>query len=488
MRTRWFRLGLGALCLWGVAAASAGEAPGGKSAFDAVDAADAAAIREAKNFSRGFVAASKRVRPAVVNIRALGRSASGGSPDPFERMFEDFFHFRGRPRAPSRSVSQGSGVIVSAEGHILTNHHVVGGSEHVEVQLLDGRTLPAELVGSDPDSDIAVLRIEADNLVFAPLADSDNCEVGEWVLAVGNPFGLDSSVSAGIISARGRSNVGVVEIEDFIQTDAAINPGNSGGPLVNLDGAVVGINTVIVSRSGGYQGIGFAVPSNIARSVMASLIANRKVSQTYLGIETQEIDAKLAAAFGLEAPRGALVKSVAADGPGARAGLRRSDVIIGFGRRDIPDDHTLRNLVATTPAGQEVEIRFIRDGKEMSAKATVEAVPEVVVIERQAGKALDMLGIAVADAGRDQLGNLGYPPDAAGVLVTGVQPNSAMRRMSPIPLMPGCLILRIDGKEVNTVEELRQALGQANFRNGVTMQWRDGRRVFPPVELRFNLR
>ncbi|HEX15711.1 MAG TPA: Do family serine endopeptidase [Deltaproteobacteria bacterium] len=326
--------------------------------------------------------AAQRAIPAVVNVSTLRvYRTPGGIPspfwqDPFFRQFfgEDFFRFFGIPRERVER-SLGSGVIVSPEGYILTNYHVIAKASQVVVGLVDKREFEAQVVGVDPHTDLALLKIEAEDLPSLPFGDSDRAQVGDVVLAIGNPFGIGQTVTMGIISAKGRSNMGLVDYEDFIQTDAAINPGNSGGALVNLRGELIGINTAIVSRTGGYQGIGFAIPSNIARWVMGELIRHGRVIRGWFGVTVQELTPELAKHFGLEEPRGALVVEVYPGSPAERAGLRKGDVILKYNGRTIREAWELRNLVATTPVGRKVPLVVWRKGRKKELQVKIVEPP-----------------------------------------------------------------------------------------------------------------
>jgi serine protease Do len=295
-------------------------------------------ITSLRDLNEAFVELAEAVNPAVATVfteRVLRVRPSPGMF--FDHPFEDFFgEFFQRPREPRsreceyRQQGLGSGVVATDDGFIITNNHVIEGADTINVRLIDGRPMPAEVVGADAKTDIAVIKVDADDLVSIEIGDSDRLRVGEMVLAVGSPLSpnLAHSVTSGIVSAKGRSNVGLADYEDFIQTDAAINPGNSGGALINLDGELVGINTAIASRSGGYQGIGFAVPSNMARRVMESLIEHGTVVRGWLGIYIQDIDEALAAAMDLEGERGALVSDLSEDGPAEKAGVQQGDIIV----------------------------------------------------------------------------------------------------------------------------------------------------------------
>ncbi|MDR1519667.1 MAG: Do family serine endopeptidase [Planctomycetota bacterium] len=432
---------------------------------------DEAAMAQANVFSRSFVAVAKMIRPAVVNIKVERRVGIAGYNDPFE-FFNDMFG-RGPNGRPRREQGQGSGVIIDARGYILTNNHVVGAADSIRVLLLDGREFDAELIGADPSSDVAVIRVKADNITVARIGDSDTIEVGELVLAVGNPFGLDFTVTSGIISARGRSGLGMMEIEDFIQTDASINPGNSGGPLVNLKGEVIGINTFIFTQSGvnGSVGLGFAIPSNIAKSVMQSLIAYKHVTASYLGVEAESITQDTARHYGLRSPKGALVKSVTKGSPAEKAGFRRGDVVVRWGKRDIDDDQQFRNLVTITTPGQPMDVEVIRDGKTVLLKVTLLASAPEMVIEGKSGRFLQGLGIEVADSTPETLDKLGYSPDAKGVLVSSVRRNSPAAELG---FTPGSLIMSVNGRDVHDTQELRQAVGASERGNSYDLIWRNG--------------
>ena len=321
--------------------------------------------------SKAFASVARTVSPAVVFIRVESRSEGERAdiPYPFgerwpfdEEFFRRFFEqFKDLPREllPQERVptlGQGSGFIFAAREdntYILTNNHVVAGAERIRVTLQDGRSFAARIKGGDPKSDVAVIEIEARGLPVLQLGDSAKLEVGEWVIAIGNPFGLSHTLTVGVVSATGRTSLGISDYEDFIQTDAAINPGNSGGPLVNLDGEVVGMNTVIFSGSGGHMGVGFAIPINFARAIADQLVATGQVTRGYLGIVIQQLTPELAESFGLERITGILIAQVEAGSPGARAGLRQGDVIVAYRGTPVGDVGGFRNQVSLTPPGSE---------------------------------------------------------------------------------------------------------------------------------------
>lgn len=345
---------------------------------------DADAIRQARGLSRAFRAAAKAVVPTVVEVRTETKVPARGGRNPFrgtpfEEFFEDHPDLRWRllPDMPSRpAIGLGSGVIINASGIVLTNNHVVEGADEITVVLADGRQFKATDVKTDPKSDLAVVQIQPETpLPAARLGDSDKLEIGDWVLAIGNPFELESTVSAGIVSAKARS-LSHLGRAAYIQTDAAINPGNSGGPLVNLDGEIVGINTAIASRSGGYQGIGFAIPSNTAKWVTAELIKRGKVQRSYLGVAIDRVDGQRAKHLGVQPHRGVLVGRVFPQSPAQEAGIREDDVILSIDGREVNSAAELQEFVERLAPGSKHETRLVRAGKPIAIPITVQAMPE----------------------------------------------------------------------------------------------------------------
>ncbi|MDH7500527.1 MAG: DegQ family serine endoprotease [candidate division NC10 bacterium] len=338
-----------------------------------------------------FVEVAKSTKPAVVNIsttKVIRLREAPLSPffnDPFFRRFfgEDFFRgFRVPPE--QRVQSLGSGVIVNQDGYIITNNHVVEQASEIRVLLGDKREFTGRVVATDPRTDVAVVKISGDHLPTIPWGDSDRLQVGEWVLAIGNPFGLNQTVTAGIISATGRANVGIADYEDFIQTDAAINPGNSGGALVNVRGELIGINTAIFSRSGGYMGIGFAIPSNMAREVMEALIKKGKVTRGWLGVQIQSVTPELAKKFGLRETQGVLIAAVSEKSPAQKAGMKRGDIVLEFAGKRMEDPEHLRREVAHTEPGKQVPVKIWRNGKEIMLQVVIEELPKEVVMRTPA--------------------------------------------------------------------------------------------------------
>ncbi len=314
----------------------------------------------------------ERTIPGVVNIYARSRVTVREHPLLADPFFRDFLG-HGLPRQREQQ-NLGSGVVMDAErGYIITNHHVIEGAESIAITLADGRTVSARLVGSDPETDIAVLQVAAGGLSAIPSADSDTLRVGDFVVAIGNPFGLGQTVTSGIVSALGRSGLGIEGYEDFIQTDTAINPGNSGGALVNLRGELVGINTAILSRSGGNVGIGFAIPINMAREVMGQLVEHGEVRRGYLGAQAQDLTPELAAAFGLQTLRGAVVTEVGKGSPAARGGLQSGDVIVAIDGRAVDNAADVRNAIGLLRVGQTVTVEVLRDGQRQRLTLRIEA-------------------------------------------------------------------------------------------------------------------
>jgi Do/DeqQ family serine protease len=327
---------------------------------------------------RDFTAIARRVTPAVVNISALQVFRTERSPfynDPFFQFFGGDFPFR--VPMEERKTSLGSGVIISRDGLIVTNHHVVERARQISVTAIDRRRRRGKLIGADPTTDIAVLRIEGSGLPFLRWGDSESAAVGEYVLAVGNPFQLSQTVTMGIVSATGRSNLGIVDYEDFIQTDAAINPGNSGGALVNSRSELIGINTAIYSKTGGYQGVGFAVPSNLARKVVDQIVSHGRVRRGFVGItKIGDLNDDMTAAFGLQSPRGAVVWELLRGSPADRSGVEPGDVVIEVNGEAVDEAAQLRNSIAGAEVGSELRFTVMRDGRRLQLRVPViEAQP-----------------------------------------------------------------------------------------------------------------
>jgi len=346
----------------------------------------------------GFTEVAKAVTPAVVNITTSmgdrGHEARGQRDRMRERMEEFFgspwgpFGSPWGPRMPQdqpehRRSGMGSGVIVTPDGHIITNNHVIDGARELTVTLPDKREFKGKVIGTDPKTDLALIKVEARDLPYVAWGDSSKLQVGEYVLAVGNPFGLNSTVTLGIVSALGRGRMGITQYEDFIQTDAAINPGNSGGALVNARGELVGINTAIFSQTGGYQGVGFAVPASMAQPVYDSLVKTGKVVRGYLGVGIQEVTQDLAKSFGLKQTQGALVSDVNEDSPAEQAGIKQGDIIIGYQGSSVQDPVALQRSVTRTPIGTKAAVKVARNGNEMDLTVTIGEQPDSTELIRE---------------------------------------------------------------------------------------------------------
>jgi serine protease Do len=441
-----------------------------------------------EQISQAFEQASGQVSPAVVSIFAeqvVEVQNPFGMPD---EAFRDFFgqdlfrRFFGDPQAQEekRTVrSLGSGVIVSKDGYILTNNHVVEKAEKLSVVVGDKNTYTAKVIGTDPPTDVAVIKIEGKDLPVASLGNSDNVKIGQWVIAVGNPFQLMHTVTAGIISAKGRSSVGLADYEDFIQTDASINPGNSGGALADLDGNVIGINTAITSPSGGNIGIGFAIPINMARQVMSTLMSEGKVSRGYLAIYPQDINEDLAKALKLKSSEGSLVADVTPGGPADKAGIKRGDVIVEFDGKKVEDSMQLRNMVAQVSPGKSVEVLLIRDGKELRLKVRLEERPGGSESESpQQGQRREQmsqkLGIGIQTLTPDLAEQLGLKNEK-GAIITDVVPGSPADEAG---LERGDLIQEVNRKTIQSAEDFENQVRRLKSGDVAALLIRRGANTF----------
>ncbi len=438
----------------------------------------------------GFTEIAKAVTPAVVNITTVAEKISG-SRDPRDEIrerMEDFFGFPfgpfgpggpGRHRGPQgpqapmeprghRGGGMGSGVVVSPDGYVLTNNHVIDSAREVTVTLPDKREFKGKIVGTDPKTDLAVVKIDGQNLPTVPWGDASKLQVGEYVLAVGNPFGLNSTVTLGIVSALGRGRMGITQYEDFIQTDAAINPGNSGGALVNTRGELVGINTAIFSQTGGYQGVGFAVPTSMSKPVYESLVKTGKVVRGFLGISIQDLNQELVKSFGLKESKGALVSDIREDGPADQADLKQGDVIIAYEGTPVEDAVALQRFVTKTPVGTKVSVKVIRDGHEKDLAVTIGEQPETTQIAKTDTGSTDhaLVGVAVQDLDRDTARELGLKGKPQGVVVTAVEPDSGADKAG---LLPGDVIREINRQPVKSVKDFEKASAKLNKGENVLM-------------------
>lgn len=393
----------------------------------------------------------EEVKPAIVNISTTKIIKTQKTIDPFfnDPFFRRFFGDEWPFRMPKerKTMSLGSGVIVDQRGYILTSNHVIQGADEINVTLADKREFKGKIIGSDAMTDIAVIKIEAENLQTIKLGDSDKLRVGETVLAIGSPYGLAGTVTMGIVSAVGRANVGIADYEDFIQTDAAINPGNSGGALVNVRGELVGINTAIFSTTGGYQGIGFAVPSNMAKAVMDSLIKKGKVIRGWLGVTIQTITPELAKQFKLKDEKGVLIADVVEGSPAEKADIQRGDVIIEYGGKKVEEPYQLRNMVANTPPGEEVTIKLIRENRTETKRVTIGELPaEMQKISRVDYNNL-LRGVTVQNITPEISQKLNLPKKLRGVVVSDIDEDSP----ASMVLAKGDVIQEINRQRITNV-------------------------------------
>jgi serine protease Do len=392
------------------------------------------------------------VRPAVVNISTMRTVKMQGGVNPFfdDPFFRRFFGDQFRAPRERKTASLGSGVIVEPNGFILTANHVIQGADEIKVTLSDKREFKGKIIGIDAMTDIGIIKIEADKLPTIPWGDSDRLRVGETVLAIGSPYGLSQTVTMGIVSAVGRANVGIADYEDFIQTDAAINPGNSGGALVNVRGELVGINTAIFSTSGGYQGIGFAIPTNMAKSVMNSLIGKGKVIRGWLGVTIQNLTPELAKQFELKEDKGGvLVGDVIEGSPAEKAGLQRGDIIVEFAGRKIEEPNQIRNMVANTEPGQTVHMKIIRENREDTLKVTIGDLPDTMQKQLPGEGDTLLSGVSVQDLTPELFSRLNLPKKLKGVMVTDIDEESPAAAL----IMKGDVLQEINRQKIASVSD-----------------------------------
>ncbi len=439
-----------------------------------------------RDLDQAYVQIAQKVTPSVVRVsstKTVPVSDNEGM-EPFLKQFPfPFFspfgeespkQFKRRPRA--QEMLMGSGFIVSPDGLIMTNNHVVKDMKEIKVTLPGNKEYKAKLIGADADSDVAVIKIDAKDLPAVTWGDSSKLRVGEIVVAVGNPFGLSGTVTNGIVSATGRTNVGIIGYEDFIQTDAPINPGNSGGPLVNINGEVIGINTAIATQSGGYMGVGFTIPSNSAKMVMDQLIKHGKVERGLLGVNIQDVSESLAKSFGRSDTSGALVSQVVPGSPSEKAGVKAGDIILEFNGHQVTGASQLKNLVGQTKPGSKAKLTIWRDKKTISVDVTIaERTAKSLAAASPKGGTSAELGVAVAKVPPDVASNLGLK-EGVGVMIQEVDPEGAG---ASIGLLKGDIILEIDGKQISDLSEFNSAVEQAK-KNGIIrlMIQRGGATIF----------
>ena len=429
-----------------------------------------AGLENLRESGKAFRSVAKQVSPAVVYIQVEKEVEQQTMQNPFgnspfgDEFFRRFFgqpnpHQKQQPQRKRQSVGQGSGFIISADGYIMTNNHEVGYAYRVTVQLLDGREFTAKTIGTDPPTDVALIKIEADEkLPFLKLGDSDRMEVGDWVLAFGNPFGLSHTLTAGIVSAKGRSGIGLTDYENFIQTDAAINPGNSGGPLVNLDGEVIGMNSAIFSRSGGYMGIGFAIPVNMVKNVRNQLVEHGTVTRGRLGVYIQDIDQDLADSFELDQTTGILVAQVIEDSPAEKAGIKQGDVILKLNGEKIDKVAKFRNTIALTRPGTKIKLTVLRDGKTKQLKVTIGSLETDDEGRPVSADKIPKLGMSLQKLTNELADQFGYEGDS-GVMVTAVEPDSIADRAG---IKRGDLIEEVNRKAVTEPQQVKELIKESD--------------------------
>ncbi len=449
-------------------------------------------IESLRETGKAFAAVARTVSPSVVFIEAEIERSAAARPQPripeqwpfgddfFRRFFgDDFPGFppREAPGGKQPAIGQGSGFVFAAEQgaptnktYVMTNNHVVENADKIRVTFQDGREFAAVVTGRDPSSDVAVIEIQAEGLPALRLGDSKALEVGEWVVAIGNPFGLSHTLTVGVVSAKGRTTLGINDYEDFIQTDAAINPGNSGGPLVNLDGEVVGMNTAIFTRSGGYMGVGFAIPVNLAKVIANQLIQTGEVTRGFLGIVVQVLTPALAESFGIAQTQGVLIAQVNDDSPAARAGLRQGDVIVAYRGRPVKDVGTFRNEVSLTSPGSREALTIIRDGEHQSLSVTIGRLVGAEPADQPSSRSAEDIGLTVQTLTRDLADQLGVKGDQ-GVVVVEVTRGSAAARAG---VQADDIILQVDRKPVRTAAEFISAINAGRSKGRVLLLIRRG--------------
>jgi len=443
-----------------------------------------------RQMGTAFASVAEKASPGVVGIVAKRKIAHPSlrldqmpsdeqSDQSREELFDFFFRRSPREQSPERQFTQraqASGFIISEEGHILTNNHVVGGADQVMVDLGEGRVLEAKIIGTDPESDVAIVKIDANNLKPVILGDSEALKVGEWVVAIGSPMGLSHTVTAGIVSAKGRSGLNIATYENFIQTDAAINVGNSGGPLVNLDGKVVGINTAILGPNGGNIGIGFAIPINLAKEVADQLMKTGSVERGYLGIYPQDLTLELAEALGLAEAKGVVITQITEDSPATEAGMERDDVVLEFGGSSVESASQFRNLVAAHKPGEKVEMVVLRAGKremltaQMGKRPSAEELRSRQEPQKRPQEQSQHLGLVIQDL-TAELAERYRLKDQAGVIITRVLPGSEAAEKG---LQAGYMIKEINRQPIKNVNEFKDAVTAASAKGRALLLVSDG--------------
>jgi serine protease Do len=434
-------------------------------------------LTTAKNLGLAFVEVAKKVQPSVVSIRSertvtlqpgegYGKDFFKGTP------FEDFFKGYGGPPPKQKQKGEGSGVIVDPKGYILTNYHVVAEADKLTIRLFDGRELKGTIQGTDPKTDLAVIYMEAKDLPVATLGDSDKLQVGEWAIAIGSPFGLEETVTVGVISAKGRTGLGTGNYEDFIQTDASINPGNSGGPLVNIDGEVVGINAMIIQPG---QGIGFAIPINLAKNIMSDLIQHHEVVRPWVGIGLQDVTQDLMEHFNLKGKEGALISQIYEGSPAEKADLKVGDIVLVIDGKKIKNSQDVVHEVLKKKVGQKIEFEILREGKEMKVPVTTAKMPSEPK-EQKAGKReiKEWFGLHVDPITPDIAKQLGLAK-AEGVVISGVESGSTAQDAG---LRQGDVILEVNRQKIRNEEDYRSAMRKVKPEKGALLLIERGNSTF----------
>jgi len=428
---------------------------------------DASRLVSEKDWSKGFVQLVRKVQPSVVSIRSertvtvspgetFGEDFFKGTP------FEDFFKQHGEPPMKRKQMGEGSGVIVDPTGYILTNYHVVAGADKLTIRLLGGKELKGTVQGTDPKTDLAVVHVEAKDLAVAMLGDSDKIQVGEWAIAIGSPFGLEETVTVGVISAKGRSGLGTGTYEDFIQTDASINPGNSGGPLVDIDGQVIGINAMIIQPG---QGIGFAIPINLAKKIMTELIAKGKVIRPWVGIGLQDLTEELMKSFNVKEKEGALISQVREGSPAEKAGLKVEDIIVEMDGKKVKNSQDVVREVLKREVGQQIRFEVIREGKRVEISVTTAQMPSEPMEQTGAKPEKEWFGLRVTTVTSDIAKQLGLAK-AEGVVIEGVEMGSAGQDAG---LRKGDVISEVNRQKIKNENDYRNAMEKTRLGKAVLL-------------------
>jgi serine protease Do len=433
-----------------------------------------------KDLALAFVEVAKKVKPSVVSIRSertvTVSPGEGIGPDFFKGTpFEDFFKSHGGPPVKQKQTGEGSGVIVDPKGYILTNHHVVAGADKITLHLFDGTELKGTIQGTDPRTDLAVVHVEAKDLPVATLGDSDKIQVGEWAIAIGSPFGLEETVTVGVISAKGRTGLGTGTYEDFIQTDASINPGNSGGPLVNIDGEVIGINAMIIQPG---QGIGFAIPINLAKTIMVELIQHGKVIRPWVGIRLQDLTSELMKSFNVKEKEGALISQVYEGSPAEKAGLKVGDIIVEVDGKKIRSSQDVVREVLKRQIDQKIQFGIIQEGKRVDVSVTTAQMPSEPMGRKGAKPMKEWLGLRVANVTPEIANQLGLPK-AEGVVIQAVEIGSAAQDAG---LQKGDVILEVNRQKIKDENDYQEAMEKITPDQGVVLLVnRGGTTFFVPL-------